>query len=603
MAARTGDLLTGATTLGLLRTMYFEAAFYRQGARLRTGAEREAAVAGWLVSSYNVPAVISSAIGPEPSLDIRLYHVNPGARPALVGQYSGTAGTLPLTTTTRMNVDGQWLVIVRGSPITHGLPGTAQGILVFVGGTAVSLLLFLTLSVLGRSRERALELVAEKTSQLQHQAVHDPLTGLANRVLAVETADQMLARARRSGVPVAALYIDLDGFKQINDTFGHAAGDGLLRTCAQRLRSTVRAGDTAARLSGDEFLVLVEGATLDGGPDIVAERLLEALNQPYDLTTEAGRRVAVTVSIGVAHGQRATAEELIADADVALYAAKEGGRSRYVVFTDGMRNPGEQRVSLQTDLAGALEADELSLAYQPIFDLRAERTIGVEALMRWRHPVRGMIAPDVFIPIAEESGLIIPIGRWVLETACRQAARWRAEGHPLGVAVNISTRQLESPQLIGDLRHALSVAGLEPEALTIEITETRLMRDPRASAQRLARIKELGIRVAIDDFGTGYSSLAYLRQFPVDTLKIDRSFVQGAAASRQSAALLRMLIRLGKSLGLETLGEGIESQEQLAHLQQEHCDTGQGYMFGRPVDAEALSEFLTEPRTPVAGSA
>ena len=304
----------------------------------------------------------------------------------------------------------------------------------------------------------------------------------------------------------------------------------------------------------------------------------------------------MTASIGVAHGLRATAEELIGDADVALYAAKERGRGCHVVFADGMRSPGEQRVSLRTDLAGALAADELMLVYQPIFDLRAERTVGVEALMRWRHPVRGMIAPDVFIPIAEESGLIIPIGRWVLQTACRQAALWRAQGHHLGVAVNVSTRQLESPQLVADVRDALQAAQLEPEALTIEITETRLMRDASASAHRLAGIKELGIRVAIDDFGTGYSSLAYLRQFPVDTLKIDRSFVHGATASRQSAALLRMLIRLGKLLGLETLGKGIENPEQLAYLQDQQFDSGR--LPVRPSRRCRAPRVPTEPRTP-----
>ena len=456
----------------------------------------------------------------------------------------------------------------------------------------VTLLLTLLILTLSRSRERALAMVAEKTGQLRHQALHDALTGLPNRVLAIDRADQMLARARRADQPIAVLYIDVDGFKHINDTFGHAVGDTFLKAVAARLETIVRAGDTAARLAGDEFIVLLEASTLDAGPELVAERVLDVLREPYDLTDEIGRELSVTASIGVAFGQHETAEELLADADVALYAAKEAGRNQHVTYESGMQTAAQDRIMLEMDLADAIAAEELFLVYQPTFDLKSERTTGVEALLRWRHAERGVIGPDLFIPIAERSGLILSIGRWVLHTACLQAAAWRAQGHELSISVNVSGRQLDHDELIDDVRSALLESGLEPGVLTVEITETALMKDPDATARRLTAIKELGVRVAVDDFGTGYSSLAYLRQFPVDTLKIDRAFVQGIASSKESAALIQTLIDLGKSLNLETLGEGIEDLAQLEHLQRAHCDSGQGFLFARPLEATALTAFL-----------
>jgi EAL domain-containing protein (putative c-di-GMP-specific phosphodiesterase class I) len=278
---------------------------------------------------------------------------------------------------------------------------------------------------------------------------------------------------------------------------------------------------------------------------------------------------------------------------VALYAAKEAGRNQFVTYESGMQTAAQDRITLEMDLADAIAAEELFLVYQPTFDLASERTTGVEALLRWRHAERGVIAPDVFIPIAERSGLILPIGRWVLHGATRQAAQWRAQGYDLSVSVNVSGRQLDHDELVDDVRSALVESGLEPSALTVEITETALMRDPDATARRLNAIKELGVRVAVDDFGTGYSSLAYLRQFPVDTLKIDRAFVQGIASSKESAALIQTLIDLGKTLNLETLGEGIEDLAQLELLQRARCDSGQGFLFARPLEADALTAFLS----------
>jgi diguanylate cyclase (GGDEF)-like protein len=584
-------VLINPINVAWLRTTLFEVPFYRRGVALRSPAERTASTRGWVVSSFDVGTLLQQALGHNHGLRVRVQYTNPDGRLVDVARLGHAAGSLMQRKV--LDFDGHWTITVTGARIVSGVTPAVQGVLISVAGVIVTLLLSLLILTLSRSRERALAMVAEKTGQLRHQALHDALTGLPNRVLAIDRADQMLARARRADQPIAVLYIDIDGFKHINDTFGHAVGDTFLKAVAARLETVVRAGDTAARLAGDEFVVLLEASTLDAGPELVAERVLDVLREPYDLTEEIGRDLSVTASIGVAYGQHETAEELLADADVALYAAKEAGRNQYVTYESGMQTAAQDRITLEMDLADAIAAEELFMVYQPTFDLKSERTTGVEALLRWRHAERGVIAPDVFIPIAERSGLILSIGRWVLHTATLQASEWRARGYDLAISVNVSGRQLDHDELVEDVRSALTESGLEPSALTVEITETALMKDPEAAARRLNAIKELGVRVAVDDFGTGYSSLAYLRQFPVDTLKIDRAFVQGIASSKESAALIQTLIDLGKSLGLETLGEGIEDLAQLEHLQRARCDSGQGFLFARPLEAEALTEFLS----------
>jgi diguanylate cyclase (GGDEF)-like protein len=573
-------------------TFFIEGASYKRGAVLASVAQRRAALVGWVSSSFDIPTLIRSAIGEHSGLAVALYHGNPGQRPELMGRVGDAATSKQFTHDAVLQLDGTWIAKVTGSSAVSGLSANAQGLLVLLSGTIVSLLLSALVLILTRSRERALGMVNEKTGQLRHQALHDALTDLPNRVLALDRAEQMLARARRQHLPVAALYIDIDGFKHVNDTFGHAAGDDLLRIVATRLASVVREGDTAARLSGDEFVVLVEGSVLDAGPELVAERLLEVLRQPYDISGNIKRRLSITASIGVASGLRSSAEELLRDADLALYGAKAAGRNCYTLFESGMQTAAQDRLTLEMELAEALENEQLFLVYQPTFDLQSESVIGVEALIRWHHPTRGVIPPIEFIPIAEKSGLIVPIGRWVLEEACNQAAVWHKQGHRISMSVNVSGRQLDHDELIEDVRHALEQSGMDPASLTLEITETTLMRDAEATAERLQELKGLGVRIAIDDFGTGYSSLAYLRQFPVDALKIDRSFISGIAASKEAAALIRTLVQLGKTLQIETLAEGIEDQIQLKTLQREHCDHGQGFLFSRPLDVSAVEAFL-----------
>ena len=428
--------------------------------------------------------------------------------------------------------------------------------------------------------------------QLSFQSLHDSLTGLPNRALVLDRAEQMLARARRNQLPIAALYVDVDAFKHVNDAFGHAAGDELLQTIAARLSSTLREADTVGRLGGDEFIVLCENSTLDAGPELVAERISEVLRQPIELESASGRTLSVTASIGIALGQRTSAEELFRDADLALYEAKGAGKNRWVVFESRMHTASQDRLALEMDLKQALSEDQLFLLYQPTFNLESETITGLEALLRWRHPTRGVIAPDAFIPIAEETGLIVPIGRWVLKTACKRAASWHRQAREIGMSINVSARQLDDDDLIADVTETLRATGLDPRLLTLEITETTLMRDAGDAARRLAELKHVGVRIAIDDFGTGYSSLGYLRQFPIDAIKIDRSFISGIAASKESKALLHTLVQLGKTLGLETLGEGIEERAQLLLLQREHCDFGQGFLFARPLEPTAIDALL-----------
>ncbi len=443
-------------------------------------------------------------------------------------------------------------------------------------------------------RRRTDEELARREEELSFLATHDALTGLPNRTLILDRVEQMLARSARNKTPVAALFIDLDNFKSINDTLGHAVGDELLEAVTARLGGVTRDADALGRLGGDEFVVVSEELSLSVGPELIAERLLDALKLPFNLGDDKTTRVTVTASIGIAAGERISAEELMRDADIAMYRAKWDGRNRYVVFETGMQDSIQKRMELEMDLREALGKDEFVLAYQPTIDLTDMSPTGVEALIRWKHPVRGVVQPDDFIPLLEETGLIVEVGKWVLEQACIQGAAWRAAGHPIGMAVNVSGRQLDTDQLIGDIEGALSASGLEPTALTIEITETTLMRNAEETVLRLTAIKELGVRIAIDDFGTGYSSLAHLQKFPIDALKIDRSFIAGLEHNQESETLIRTLVQLGKALSIETFAEGIEQQRELSLLRDENCDTGQGFLFARPLDTEATEAFLQE---------
>jgi diguanylate cyclase (GGDEF)-like protein len=593
----------GGTTIGKMplpsskgpsRLLNIVIPFYRGGGVPATVAERRADFLGWTGIVVAPQVLLDSALQGHPGIAVALHDTSGSKILAFTaGHAPHGAGGITIDLHDGSTVQ-TFTVLASAGVFANGNSRAA-----LLGGVLLSVLLSVLLLVLATARGRALRMVFEKTEQLSFQAMHDTLTELPNRALVIDRAEQMLARARRSHTPTAMMFIDVDGFKNVNDTYGHAAGDQFLQIIADRLSSVVRDTDTVGRLGGDEFVVLVEGGTLYAGPELVAERILAILRQPFELDGALGRPQTCSVSIGIAVGQRDSAEELLRDADLAMYQAKQAGKDRYVVFEESMQTASADRIELETDLRDALANDELYLLYQPTFDLQTQVVTGVEALIRWAHPERGVVAPDVFIPLAEENAMIIPIGRWVLQQACEQAAVWHQAGHTIGMSVNVSARQLERDQFIGEVQDALADSGLTPEALTLEITETVLMRDAQGAATRLQALKALGVRIAIDDFGTGYSSLAYLRQFPVDALKIDRSFIAGISSSREASALMHTLIQLGKTLGLETLGEGIEEHAQLEQLKQEECDSGQGFLFARPLDVDTVTRFLERDHSKV----
>jgi diguanylate cyclase (GGDEF)-like protein len=429
---------------------------------------------------------------------------------------------------------------------------------------------------------------------LAHRALHDPLTGLPNRQLILDRAEQMLVRSRRSCDSPTALFIDLDNFKDANDSLGHEAGDRLLQAVATRFAGLLRASDTVGRLGGDEFVILTDGVSLDAGATLVAERIREVLRSPFRIEGFEGLPINVTASIGIATGDRPSGQDLLRDADIALYRAKAAGRDCCVLFEPAMQSAAVDRLELKSDLDSALANDQFFLLYQPIFDLDNVRIRGVEALIRWRHPTRGIIPPDDFIHVLEESGMIVDVGRWVLHQACAQAASWHQQGLRTYMSVNVSMRQLETESLVDHVEEALAASDLEPSLLVIEVTESTLMRDAHATVSRLRRLKEIGVMIAVDDFGTGYSSLAYLRQFPVDVLKIDRSFISEMNGTPDAAALIHTLVELGRTLGLSTIAEGIEDHSQLEGLRNERCDSGQGFIFSRPVEPAEIEALLSQ---------
>jgi len=443
-------------------------------------------------------------------------------------------------------------------------------------------------------RQRAHEELTSREKELVFLATHDALTGLPNRTLILDRIEQTLRRARHNSEPVAALFVDLDNFKAINDSLGHGVGDELLCAVAKRLEGVIRETDALGRLGGDEFVVVADGLSLAAGPELIAERLLEAFAAPFALGEDGETRVHAKASIGIATGIRPSAEELLRDADIAMYRAKWGGKSRYLVFESGMEDEVQSRLELEMDLQGALPNEEFFLVYQPTFDLQTMTPTGVEALIRWRRPGRGIVQPEEFIPLLEESKMIVEVGAWVLKEACREAAGWQREERPLALSVNVSALQLDTDELIDHVTEALDESGLSPETLTIEITETTLMSNAEETARRLEELKALGVRIAVDDFGTGYSSLGHLRQFPVDVLKIDRSFVSQLADGGEGAILLHTLVQLGKALEIETTAEGIERPQDLSLIRDKECDNGQGFLFTRPLSAQDAGSFFSQ---------
>jgi len=430
--------------------------------------------------------------------------------------------------------------------------------------------------------------------QLAQRVLHDPLTALPNRALLHDRLEHAVARAQRRGSQVAVVSVDLDRFKSVNDSYGHQLGDQLLTAVAARLNAVLRSDDTLARVGGDEFAVLCEDVGDAEEALGHAQRIVEALQGPF---AAGGRDVAVDATVGVALSTSATADsgQLLRDAEAAIAQSRQRGRGSPALYEESMRADASERLSVERDLRLAIRDGQLELFYQPIVDLESFAVHGVEALVRWEHPVRGLVLPLDFIPLAEESGLIVPLGRWVLETACLQGAAWQRQLHrsePLRVSVNVSARQFQHGAWTDDVAHALLVSGLDPAALVLEITESSLMEDTATTMARLAELRALGVSIAIDDFGTGYSSLGYLRQFPVDVLKVDKSFIDGVAEGPHDSALARAVIKLAATLGLDAVAEGVSSRKQMAALRRLRCRYAQGYYFSRPQPLDTLNALL-----------
>ncbi|MFI7539882.1 putative bifunctional diguanylate cyclase/phosphodiesterase [Actinoplanes sp. NPDC049599] len=441
----------------------------------------------------------------------------------------------------------------------------------------------------------SLALTDARTLEAMNEAFHDSLTGLASRALFQARMDRAFATAEQESAGVAMLFVDLDRFKVVNDSLGHAAGDDLLVAAAERIKKCLRSADMAARLGGDEFAVLLPMVHGLEEAVPVARRILEAIREPFEIN---GKEAYVSCSVGVAHSVAAghTGQELMVSADLAMYQAKKQGKDRYEIFEPAMQAVFQAGLQMEADLRRAVVRHEFELRYQPIVHLKTGETTGLEALVRWQHPERGIIPPLDFIPLAEETGMIVPIGEWVLREACRQAARWnerRGEGkRPLTVSVNLSAVQLDQADLPEVVASALSNSGLPATSLVIELTESLLVDHRPSTLHQLEKIKSLGVRLAIDDFGTGYSSLAYLRRFPIDIIKIDKSFVDDVGDVPAAAALTLGIIQLGQALHLSTIAEGIEDADQLSELTDGNCELGQGYYFAEPLNEADMGELL-----------
>jgi diguanylate cyclase (GGDEF)-like protein len=557
-----------------------------------TAAGRRAAFEGWVGALFDTGRILAGAVGNQSALQVTLARQNAGAAPVTIASHDTTGAVAGMVDTVGTRADGRWTVTVSRPAPSGWATGRVQGLAVGGGVALVVLLLALVLGALVVSRRRALELASTQSGELHHMELHDDLTGLPNRSLLVDRAEQMLSRSRRSQLPTAALAVGIDDFKAFNAAHGRGTGDELLRSVADRLAAVLREADTVGRLGGDEFVVLTDGASLAAGPELVAERILSVLGEPFYLGEGHQIEHHITASVGIALGPRIEAEDLLRDASVAMSEAKTAGKGRYSVFGQDMPQAVEGRKQFENELRTAVATNQFFLRYQPIFDIDSRMTTGVEALLRWQHPTRRVIPPDHFLPLLEETGLIVPLGRWVLQEACRRGAALHASGYRIAMSVNASARQIESDTFVGDVGDALAASDFDPHALVIEITETTLMRDTTLMVDRLIALKALGVRIAIDDFGTGYSSLAYLRQFPVDILKIDRSFISSVSPTQDSSMIIHTLVQFGKTLGLETIAEGIEEEGQLDPLLAEQCEAGQGFLYGRPLSPTQLDIFL-----------
>jgi len=559
---------------------------YRGNARPATLAGRRAAFVGWLREALAPRVMLRQALLGHPHFAARLRHETRASTVLVVGgssQPDASSGAFDLR-------NGWTLQTLGPSPTQASIFSDAGALALLIAGIALSALVGLLVFLLGTGRagERA-----PKVRKPPHSNLYDALTGLPNRALTLDRAERMVARTgRQSGMLAGALFIDIDWFSQINQKLGRAAGDQLLKIFAQRLAGVVRAEDTVGRFSADKFVVLVESAARGVRLDSLAGRMIEALHKPIELD-ESGPRFFSTASIGVAFGRYASHEDLFRDAQLALTAAKAAGKDRYTLFNANMRTIIESRAVLEDELNTALGEKQFFLLYQPIYDLTTRRVASLEALIRWVHPKKGILPAGDFMPLAEDSGQIVPIGRWMLEEACSRAAAWNVAGHRVGISLEISANQLNRDGFVTDIRRALQQSGIEPSLLTLEIAETTIMRDLAASAERLQEVRQMGVRIAIDDFGgSGYARHSDLQQMPLDVLKVDRSSLAASEDEDYRSWLLEAILVFGRDLSLTVIATGVETEDQMSTLRALGCTLAQGSFAGKPTAVDAVEQLF-----------
>jgi diguanylate cyclase (GGDEF)-like protein len=604
----TGLSIYTPVSAGHRGALVIETPVYRGNLTPHTVFGRRAASVGWLREVLVPGAILRQVLAGHPgyalSVLFRLHSSNgsgAGAGSSKLVFTSGVPRSGAQSASTGLH-DG-WTVTSFGPATAASLFTDGDALALLIGGILLSVLLGLLVFVLASPR-RATPTPAEaaQSSELPDKYLYEPVTGLPNRELTLDRAERMVARAGRdSGMLAGALFIDIDQLSEVNEKLGEGAGNQLLKIVGERLEEVVRTGDTVGRLGGDEFVVLVESAARGVRLDSLAQRMIEALHRPIELDA-FGPSFVLTASIGVAFGRYATPNDLLRDANVALASAKAAGKDRYTLFNANMRTVIEGRAVLEAELSTALAERQFFLLYQPIYDLSTRKVASLEALIRWQHPSRGVLAPGDFIPLAEETGLIVPIGRFVLEEACGRAAAWNVAGHRVGVSVKVSAHQLNRDGFATDVQRALQQSGIEPSLLTLEIPETAVMRDLAAAAERLREVKQLGVSIAIDDFGgSGYAHQADLHQLPLDFLRVDRSSLAASEDEDYRSWLLEAILVVGRDLSMTVIATGIETQEQMATLQTIGCTMAQGALMGSPTPANSVeSLFAAELPAPLA---
>ncbi len=601
LAADTAQSIYTPIPAGSRSALAIETPVYRGSVTPRSVFGRRAASVGWLREVLIPGIVLGEVLRGHPGYAVSVRH---GAGSTNVAFAAGAAAPGAQSATTGLR-DG-WTVTSFGPAAGASVFTDGDAFAVLIGGILLSVLLGLVVDVLGGTRspaptpapaEAGIEAETDMPAgALPEEYLYEPVTGLPNRALTLDRAERMVARAGRdSGMLAGALFIDIDQLGEVNEKLGLTAGDQLLKIVGERLRDVVRDGDSVGRLGGDEFVVLVESTARGVRLDSLAQRMIETLHRPIELD-DFGPSFVLTASIGVAFGRYATPDDLLRDAHVALASAKAAGKDRYTLFNANMRTVIEGRAVLEAELNTAIAEQQFFLLYEPIYDLRTRKVAGLEALIRWQHPEQGVLAAEVFIPLAEETGLIVPIGRFMLEAACSRAATWDVAGHRVGVGVRVSVHQLDRDGFITDVRRALQQSGIEPSLLTLKIPEIAVMRDLPAATERLREIKALGVGIAIDDFGgSGYAHQADLRQMPLDSLRVDRSSLAASEDESYRSWLLEAILLVGRDLELTVIATGIETHEQMATLQTIGCTMAQGALMGGPTSAEAVASLFDVP--------